>query len=82
MRDGYSHTRSDRASVALSSGVPSSRRGAATLVAIGSSTGGPAALRDMVLELPQTFAAPIFVVSILREASCRASRGGSVRMPA
>lgn len=37
-------------------------RGAATLVAIGSSTGGPAALRDMVLELPGDFRAPILVV--------------------
>ncbi len=62
VRDAYSHTQSDRASVAPSSGAPNGRRGASTLVAIGSSTGGPAALRDMVLELPQTFAAPIFVV--------------------
>ena len=37
-------------------------RGAASLVAIGSSTGGPAALRDIVLELPRDFRAPILVV--------------------
>ena len=40
----------------------SSPRRAASLVAIGSSTGGPAALRDMVLELPRDFHAPILVV--------------------
>ncbi|MEO5588199.1 MAG: chemotaxis-specific protein-glutamate methyltransferase CheB [Gemmatimonadaceae bacterium] len=37
-------------------------RGPASLVAIGSSTGGPAALRDLTLELPRNFAVPILVV--------------------
>ncbi len=42
--------------------TPTRPRVAATLVAIGSSTGGPAALRDIVLELPHNFRAPILVV--------------------
>ncbi len=37
-------------------------RALANLVAIGSSTGGPAALRDMIMELPRDFPAPILVV--------------------
>lgn len=42
--------------------VPNPSRQPATLVAIGSSTGGPAALRDMMLELPRDFRAPILIV--------------------
>jgi two-component system chemotaxis response regulator CheB len=47
---------------AASKGTAARPRGAASLVAIGSSTGGPAALRDMILELPRDFRAPILVV--------------------
>ncbi|MEO5904482.1 MAG: chemotaxis-specific protein-glutamate methyltransferase CheB [Gemmatimonadaceae bacterium] len=62
-RSGTPRTGRREASTSEQQGTRRARpRSPATLVAVGSSTGGPAALHDMVLELPRDFRAPILVV--------------------